>query len=115
VKKTTKKTTASFILLILSFYGFSQNITGKITDNGGHPIFDVQVINKTTNDHSHSDESGIYFLKEVSKGDTIIFSHLVYKTSRVIIDGMALSINVVMSDDFISLDQVVISPITGQI
>ncbi len=109
-KKPVKNAITISILLCFQVLSYSHSITGKITDQDNDAIFNAQVLNLSSNDHAHTDESGMFVLKSVNIGDTLRFTHLVYKTKTLIITEIEKPLHIVMDDAFVSIDQIVIVP-----
>lgn len=76
------KTIFTFLLFAFSFYGFSQQtISGKVTDEKGHPIAGANVFIEGTYDGDSSDEQGNFnFQTSVSGKQQLVISFLAYET-----------------------------------
>ncbi len=99
-------------LIITSFCGYSQTITGKITSKNGEEIPYANVYLKKTKIGASSDEKGFYELKNISKGSYyLIISNIGYKTKSIKInieDENKIVKNITLLEDN-SLDEIVVS------
>ncbi len=66
-----------FLFFCVSLYGFS----GRVVDYNEKPIEGVLV--KSKNQYCFTDEKGIYFFKQISKNDTLLFHKLGYCDKRI--------------------------------
>ena len=75
----------TFVLLLLSYFSFGQTINGLILDEKTEiPIAGVNVYLKKTKEGVITDEKGSFRIKSgIKKEDTIVFSHLGYKTKYI--------------------------------
>ncbi|WP_296150109.1 von Willebrand factor type A domain-containing protein [uncultured Flavobacterium sp.] len=73
------------LMMLICFISFAQERTiSGIVSESGIPIPGVNVVVKGTNRNTQTDFDGKYFIK-ASKGETLIFSFIGYKTKNVII------------------------------
>ena len=106
------KTKFSGILtLLLAFvvqltFAQEKTISGTVTDASGLPLPGATVIIKGASTGTSSDFDGTYSL-QVNQGNSLIFSFVGY-TSQEILVGSSDSINVIMTEDTESLEEVVI-------
>ena len=100
----------TFVFIILSGSVFAQTLNGIVVDQYQQPIQEVTILNKTTDQHSHTDEEGKFILEKVSIGDSLQFSHISYKSRSIIVSDLQSVLNVVLYTQAINLDEVVISP-----
>jgi len=104
----------SSILLLMVFCNvaiiFGQNpnveITGKITDSSGVGIPGVNITLKGTTVGTVSDIDGNYFISANSE-NVIVFSFIGYTTQEILV-GTQSTINVVMMEDALSVEEVVV-------
>ena len=75
-----KKQLSFFILLGSCTFLFSQTISGKIEDESRYPIQEVNILNKTTGAHTHSNEKGDFLLENCKEGDILQISFNGYQT-----------------------------------
>jgi len=96
---------------LLSINVFSQ-IKGTVTDNSDKPLPFVNIFIENTYIGTTSNEDGVYELNVTSpKTYTVVFQYLGYKTVKktVTIDAFPFSLDAVMIDEEISLNEVVIN------
>ncbi|WP_180335611.1 SusC/RagA family TonB-linked outer membrane protein [Labilibaculum filiforme] len=84
----------------------SKEITGKITDSSGFGIPGVNISLKTTTMGTVSDIDGNYSISANSE-NVIVYSFIGYTTQEILV-GDQSSINVIMSEDALSVDEVVV-------
>lgn len=99
------------ITLVSSQYGSAviqqESITGKVTDSSGEPMPGVTIIVKGTTNGTISDTEGNYTLSNVPSDATIVFSFVGFLTEEVQASGQT-TINVVLIEDILALDEVVV-------
>ena len=99
-----------FILFIFaSFSLFSQSLNGIVIDKNSNPIIGAHIINKSNDTHTHSNENGKFQFNSISKGDSLIFSHVGYETKYVIIENLDEIVKVSLKAASISIDEIVIT------
>ena len=84
-----KSTFFFFVInLLLSFTTFAQEIevTGKVTDENGKPLYGVNILVKGMWTGTISDSQGD-FTVTAALGSTLVFSHIGYKTVTVLINA----------------------------
>lgn len=96
-------------LLLFSSEILGQSITGTIKSKENIPLSYVQILNSRTQNHTHSNEKGIFTLSNVSVGDTIQFTHLGYESKKIILTSLANSLTISLKEKLISLNEVVIA------
>jgi TonB-linked SusC/RagA family outer membrane protein len=94
-----------FMMLSLAGYGQRQ-IQGKVTDETDQPLPGVNVVVKGALQGTVTDADGSYSVN-VQDGTTLIFSFIGYITQEIVV-GNQTSLNVKLSQDMISLDEVVV-------
>ncbi len=108
-----KEMTKFIILLfsLLSTYSFAQDIQGKVTDNSKVPIINADIYINQGDKHSHSDHQGLFKLKNITVGDTLIINYLGYQTIEHILEEKDFDrvLNFSMKEAFFDLEQVSIS------
>lgn len=90
----------------LTFFGQTNEVTGTITMEIGGPALSSTVVIKNTARGVASDFDGNYSIK-ASKGETIVYSLLGFKTQEIIV-GDSNVIDVVLQESSEALDEVVI-------
>ncbi|UMB59149.1 TonB-dependent receptor [Lutibacter sp. A80] len=103
----------SFLLLIFlsfaSIFGYSQDkeIKGNVVDTNGMPLPGVSVLVKNTTNGASTDFDGNFTITNVEKGQILLFSYVGFVNKEIVIDNET-TINVVLSEDLQSLDEVVV-------
>jgi len=83
-----------------------RNVSGKVTDSSGLPLPGVTVVIKGTTNGTVTNFNGEYSLSNISSDAILQFSFVGMKTQEITVNGKA-SINVVMTEETIGLDEVV--------
>lgn len=96
-----------FVMFLLSStLIFAQNkVTGVVTDKSGMPLIGVNVVEKGTTNGNITDVDGKYSI-DVQNGKTLVFSFIGFTPQEVKVTQRV--INVVMSEDTQTLDEVVV-------
>lgn len=94
------------LLLSLWSYGQSRNVRGVVTEEGGNPIPGVSIVVKGTTNGIISDTNGNYSLSNVPENATLQFSFVGMKGQEIVV-GNQSTINVVMEQDAIGIEEVV--------
>jgi len=110
MKKLLTKLGSVFIMLTLCYsFGFSQNVvTGKILDATGLPVIGASVLAKGTTVGTITDIDGNFSLNVPEGVNQLEVSYLGFSTRTLNISDGGLS-NIVMSEDYNALDEVVIT------
>ena len=96
--------------IILSTLQMNQNvrtITGRITDSSGNSLPGVTVLVKGTTQGTVTDFDGNYTIRDVPANATLVFSFVGMQTQEIAI-GNQSSINLVMEEETIGMDEVVV-------
>ncbi|MDG5491338.1 TonB-dependent receptor [Psychroserpens sp. SPM9] len=100
----------SFLLLLMTTFSFSQEVTvkGTVTDQAtGQPIPGVNVLVKGTAKGASTDFDGVFTITNVPVNSTLVFTYIGYKTKEfVVIENTTISI--ALEEDAESLDEVVV-------
>lgn len=83
-----------------------KSVSGKITDSSGITLPGVSVVLKGTTQGTITDADGNYTLSNVPDDATLIFSFVGMKTQEIAASGKT-SINVMMAEETIGIDEVV--------
>ncbi|MEO9872206.1 TonB-dependent receptor [Ekhidna sp.] len=104
------RNTHYLLLLLLSLSGLTQTINGSIKDaKTGEPVEFVTVYNLTSEEHSHSNVTGQFSLKNVSNGDSIFISMVGYERIQFkVVESTNWMISLEPAP--VELSQVVITP-----
>ncbi|QGY46154.1 SusC/RagA family TonB-linked outer membrane protein [Maribellus comscasis] len=81
-------------------------ISGKVTDSSGIPLPGVTVVIKGTTNGTVTNADGGYYISNVPENATLQFSFVGMKAQEILVDGKA-TINVVLSEENIGIDEVV--------
>ena len=100
----------TFFFIVLNGSLFAQTLTGIVADEYQNSIQAVSILNKTTSQHTHSDEHGKFIFENVSIGDSLQFFHISYKSKLLVVRDLKTPLNVVLYTNAINLNEVVISP-----
>lgn len=98
------------LLFLLSFplLTFTQDLRGKVLDENQAPIVGSYIMNVTTQEHTHSTESGSFLLKNCSAGDTVQVIHLGFKTYTQVLSATTPPLNIVLESSVFQLDEIVV-------
>lgn len=83
-----------------------KSISGKVTDPSGAPLPGVSVVVKGTTNGTITDVEGNYSLSKVPENSNLQFSFVGMKTQEIAV-GAKTSINVILLDETIGLEEVV--------
>ncbi|TKG92925.1 SusC/RagA family TonB-linked outer membrane protein [Puteibacter caeruleilacunae] len=95
IAKGTRKTQTS-----------SKKVKGKVTDENGEPLPGVSVVVKGTTIGITSDFDGNYSLEVPPTGEVLVFSFVGMKSQEILLNGQT-TINVVLAENAIGLDEVI--------
>lgn len=103
------------IFVLLGFIATStlpilgQTIKGKIININGKPIEGVQIFNIRTDQHTHTNEFGIFTLEKTKQNDILSIGGLGYKTKEIKAN-LSDPEPIVLDEDVLRLEEVVIHP-----
>lgn len=86
--------------------GQLNKVTGSVKDKAGNPVPGATVVVKGTNNGTVADANGQFTLSNVKADDVIVFSFIGMKTTEIKV-GNQTTINAVLSEETIGLDEVV--------
>lgn len=95
--------------IILSTLQMTQNartLSGKVTDSSGEPLPGVTVLVKGTMQGTVTDFDGNYSISDVPATGTLVFSFVGMKSQEIVV-GNQSTINLVMDEDAIGIEEVV--------
>jgi TonB-linked SusC/RagA family outer membrane protein len=81
-------------------------VSGKVIDESGQPLPGVTILIKGTSQGTVTDLDGNYTLTNIPTDATLVFSFVGMRTQEVVV-GNQTSINVIMEEESIGLDEVV--------
>lgn len=97
------------ILLTLNIVGFSQTVTGQITNKEQEPLIGASVVIKGTSNGTISDIDGSFELNVPNlQNDILEISYVGYTTKEIPLNGQT-SLNIVLEDDTEVIDEVIIT------
>jgi TonB-linked SusC/RagA family outer membrane protein len=82
------------------------SVSGKVTDNGNQPLPGVTVLLKGTANGTVTNANGNYSLSNIPENATLQFSFVGMKTQEIIV-GTQTTINVMMEEETIGLEEVI--------
>ncbi|MCH2033052.1 MAG: TonB-dependent receptor [Tenacibaculum sp.] len=100
----------TIISCFFSFTLIAQTIKGKVVNNQNQPLQEVNILNKKTDKHSHSDEFGNFMLENVSVGDTLYFSHIGFESRSYVVKSLTEELVIKLKLKSIALEEVVLAP-----
>ncbi len=110
-KKCFRGFLAFLLLAVMSFsnvlYAQQKTIQGKITDTGNNPLPGVSVAVKGATIGTVTDVDGMYSLDVPDNAVSLMYSYIGMKTQEITI-GTQTTINVVLEEDLVGLDEVVV-------
>jgi len=89
-----------------SFQQQTLKVSGKVTDPSGSPLPGVTVAIKNTTQGTITDANGNYSISNISGDATLVFSFVGMKTQEIAVAGET-SINVTMTEETTSIDEVI--------
>ena len=98
---------ALFLALAVQFsFAQEKTVTGKVSDGNGLPLPGTTVLIKGTATGTSTDFDGNYSI-QASQGQTLVFSFVGYTTQEILV-GSSNTINVTLTEDAESLEEVVV-------
>ena len=106
--KTFKRIKLCFVFLVFPIFAIAQNIKvqGTVTDEAGEPLIGVTVSVLNTAQGTMTDIDGKYQITVPSKS-TLSFVYIGFQSSNILVNGKT-TINVVLKEDNLTLDEVVV-------
>ncbi len=93
--------------LLLGVFAHAQSVSGTVSDLNGTLLPGVSVIVKNTSNGVTTDFDGNYVLQNAKLGESIVFSYVGYATREIVVKNFN-RLNVTLSEDTQSLDEVVV-------
>ncbi|REE80772.1 TonB-linked SusC/RagA family outer membrane protein [Lutibacter oceani] len=99
----------SIFLSFASMYAYSQGfeVKGTVVDASGSPLPGVSIVVKNTTNGSSTDFDGNFTMTNVENGQTLVFSYIGFVNKEIVINNET-TLNVVLSEDLQSLEEVVV-------
>ena len=91
---------------VLSTNFQQKSVSGKVTDTNNQPLPGVTAVIKGTAQGTVTNGDGIYTISNIPENATLVFSFVGMKTQEVVV-GTQSSINLVMEEETIGLEEVV--------
>ena len=116
LKLTLKKSSvriqfSTFILILLLYNTISaQKNSGKVIDQYLQPIKNANILNKNSDNHTHSNEKGEFTLENCAIGDTLQISYIGYQTKTIEIKKTQQFLTIYLEQKIIGLQEIIISP-----
>ena len=99
---------ALFMALVVQFaFAQEKTVSGTVSDASGLPLPGTTVLVKGTSSGTSTDFDGNYSIT-VNQGQSLVFSFVGYTTQEIVV-GASNTINVTMSEDAESLEEVVVT------
>lgn len=109
--KTPKTLNIFFLFLILlSNKALCQSLKGRIIDKQKEPIPGAYVFFHKNDKHAHSSLFGDFEIEGVSKGDTLVVSHVGYDGLSIIVDNPSREMTIVLTEKSMQLNELTITP-----
>lgn len=101
----------SLIFLAMPFASWGQmgTLQGKITDPQNVPLEGVHVLHVGHSEHAHSNFNGQFVLSGVSRGDSLMVSHVGYELRWIVVDDPGERLIITLTEQIVSLREVVVS------
>ncbi|TPN87052.1 TonB-dependent receptor [Aquimarina algicola] len=100
---------SSLLFLFLYSSLYAQTLLGSVVNQNQQVLKEATILNKTTNEHTHTNTYGSFNLKNVSVGDIIKFSRLGYRSEELIVKDLNSPLAIVLFPESINLDEVIIA------
>jgi len=100
---------STILALLLHSSISAQTLTGKVVNQNQQAIKEAYILNKTTNQHTHTNSHGNFSLKNVSVGDIIKFSRLGYQSKEITVENVNTALTIVLYTESINLDEIIIT------
>lgn len=88
-------------------YRMFMNLKGTVQDRDGMPLIGVNVLVKGTNKGTATDIDGNFYLQDVNKNATLVFSYIGYQSQELSLNGNT-DIQVTLLEDAQSLEEVIV-------
>ncbi len=109
--ENAKMKTLLFLLSLSVFFACAaqgQELVGKVTNQDIVPIEDVVVYHTSSNAHTHSNNSGVFRIKQLSKGDTLILNRVGFEELYVVVHNVLDTLRVTLYASVSDMNEVVI-------
>ncbi len=102
-----------FVLSLIVFsclpiFLIGQDLIGQVVNESKEPIVGAFVFNHSLDFHTHTNDLGKCNLSEISIGDTVRVMYLGYKTVDFVIDRSSGKIEIVLTESFFDLSEIVV-------
>ena len=108
MKQQLKRASLALLLSVMCFMAYAQKtVTGTVKDTTGEPMIGVSVIVDGTSNGGVTDLDGNFTIQKVPNNGVLKFTYVGYKDQKASVAGKT-SLNVVMQEDAMGLDEVVV-------
>ena len=105
-----KKIHLCFLWLFVPYTLLGQTTTGRIIDQYQQPVQEANIVNTRTEQHTHSDEQGAFFMENLAIGDTLQVSFIGYRTEKIRIENLQHPLELTLYEKITQLEEIVIRP-----
>lgn len=101
-----KKLVVVFVLFLVNQIA-AQTLKGEIVTKQNIPITEAHILNKNEDHHTHSSENGAFSLHHISKGDTLLISHINFKNKEIVVSNFDF-LTIILEEDIVSLQEITV-------
>ncbi len=98
------------LFFFLPFFINGQTFNGFVTDMKNNPLQYAHVHQSSNQQHVHTNDFGRFTIKNISIGDTLVFSYIGYESKRLIVENTSEVLRVYLKESSILIDEITISP-----
>lgn len=102
--------TSFLLFFFLPFFTIGQTLNGLVTDTKNNPLQYAHVYQSSTQQHVHTNDFGRFTIKNISTGDTLLFSYIGYEAKMLVVENTSTEIRVYLKESSILIDEITISP-----
>ncbi len=104
-----------FVIVLSCHYGMSQSVNGIVVDQAGDEIPGAYVNHLGSDQHTHTNEHGEFFIKQVKVRDTLEVRHIGFETVQFIVRDLNRSVEIKMTESLLRLSEVVVEKSTNSL
>lgn len=94
---------------VVAITALTQTTTyGRITDSEGTAVQEAYVLHTASGIHTHTNEIGVFSLRDLNRGDTLRVTHLGYETYEWVIDDPTVRIDIRLAEAFFELSEILV-------
>ncbi|MDP5077923.1 MAG: TonB-dependent receptor, partial [Nonlabens sp.] len=109
IKVPLMKAVVAAIMFFSAALAHAHTIKGRVLDSKNQPLKDVYVLQKGTDNHTHTNALGYFVIEDIDNGDELVFSHVSYILQEIIVTDPQVFLNIVMVESSVDLDAVMLS------